>query len=160
MAVTFLSLGSNLGDRELYLKKAIDGLTGRRVEIVRRASLYETEPRDVADQPWFLNTVVEARTQLSPEDLLKACLDTERDNSRVRTAAKGARTLDIDVLFYDDRIIRQPGLIIPHPRLAERKFVLLPLSEIASAFVDPKSGVTVAKLLDRCPDNTEVKLHQ
>src|SRR5437879_653431 len=125
MAATFLSLGSNLGDRELYLKKGIQGLQQRRIQIVRTASWYETEPKDVGDQPWFLNTVVEAATDLSPEELLIACLDVERENGRVRTIPKSARSLDIDILFYGERIIREPGLKIPHPRFAERKFVLI-----------------------------------
>jgi 2-amino-4-hydroxy-6-hydroxymethyldihydropteridine diphosphokinase len=161
MAVTFLSLGSNLGVRELYLKKGIEGLNRRGVDVLGEASVYETEPKDVGDQPWFLNTVVEARTRLSPRELLTVCMEVERENARDRTApAKSARTLDIDILFYDQRIVREMDLTIPHPRLAARKFVLVPLGEIAPGFIDPVSGDTVSALLERCLDTAEVRLHQ
>ncbi len=160
MAVTFLSLGSNLGDRELYLKKGIEGLAQHRIDVRRVASVYETEPKEVSGQPWFLNTVVEATTGLSPRELLTACLDIELQNKRVRTAEKSARSLDIDILFYDDRIIHEPNLTIPHPRYSQRKFVLVPLAEIAPGRVDPETGRTISELLESCLDTAEVRLRQ
>src|SRR5262245_41524546 len=135
MTVTYLSLGSNLGDRELYLKKALHGLQVHGIQILRSASLFETEPKDVAGQPWFLNTVVEANTVLSAPELMKVCLDVEHDNQRVRTVPKAARNLDIDIIFYGTDVVREAGLTIPHPRFSHRKFVLVPLAELAPAFI-------------------------
>src|SRR5262249_20265547 len=112
--VVYLALGSNLGDREANLKSAARGLEIRGVHIRRRASLYLTEPRDVLNQPWFLNTVVEADTSLLPEALLAVCLDVEEENQRQRSTDKGPRTVDIDIIFYGTQIIQKPGLVVPH----------------------------------------------
>jgi 2-amino-4-hydroxy-6-hydroxymethyldihydropteridine diphosphokinase len=160
MPICFLSLGSNLGDREFYLKNAVDGLTQHGILVVREASIYETEPKDVGEQPWFLNTAVEVATDLSARDLLTACLAIERTNQRQRSDAKPPRTLDIDIIFYGSNIFREPGLTIPHPRLGERKFVLVPLNEIAAGFKDPASRQTVSQLLANCRDTSIVRLHQ
>jgi len=154
---TFLSIGSNLGDRETYLKNAVHGLREQGIETVETASVYETEPKDVGVQPWYLNTVVKAQTQLPPQDLLSRCLFVEEQNQRVRDGVRAARTLDIDILFYGNQIIRETGLSIPHPRLAERKFVLVPLAEIAPDFVDPLSETSIACLLRQCRDSSEVR---
>jgi 2-amino-4-hydroxy-6-hydroxymethyldihydropteridine diphosphokinase len=154
---TFLALGSNLGDREMYLRKALPGLREQGIETVRTASVYETEPKDVGDQPWFLNTVIEAKTHLSAREVLDACLFVERQNQRVRGGGRDARSLDIDVLFYGNQIVHEDGLSIPHPRLIERKFVLTPLAEIAPDFVDPLTGQTIATLLRQCTDPSEVR---
>jgi 2-amino-4-hydroxy-6-hydroxymethyldihydropteridine diphosphokinase len=157
MNSVFLALGSNLGDREEYLRSGLRGLAARGIDIVRVAPVYSTEPLVVVEQPWFLNTVIEARTQLAPSELLNACLDVERENHRVRTEGlKGPRTLDIDIIFYDARIIREPGLTIPHPSFAGRRFVLAPLADIAPDFRDPVSGKTIRELLDACPDTSNI----
>src|ERR1043166_6865127 len=125
MFSVFLALGSNLGEREHYLQKAVESLPTHDIEIAGAAGVYETEPKDVTDQPWFLNTVVHARTALSPRELLQAALSIELENQRVRTASKSARTLDVDIIFYENQVICEPGLTIPHPRFRERKFVLI-----------------------------------
>ena len=156
--IVYLALGSNLGDRQAYLKSAVESLSFGDIELVRSASIYETEPRDLVDQPWFLNTVVEANTLLSPEQLLETCLDVEEENSRRRTEVKEPRTLDIDIIFYGDRIVRKPGLSIPHPAFRQRRFVLEPLAEIAPDFVDPITGYTVRQLLKDVYDSGEIRL--
>ena len=155
--IVYLALGSNLGDCEANLRSAMQGLSVRGVEIRRCASLYLTEPRDVVDQPWFLNTVIEANTSLLPEALLTACLAVEEENLRLRSSNKGPRTVDIDIIFYGTEIIRRPGLVVPHPRFSNRRFVLDPLAEIASEFVDPVSGKSIRQLLDASTDSGEVR---
>jgi 2-amino-4-hydroxy-6-hydroxymethyldihydropteridine diphosphokinase len=150
--IVFLALGSNLGDRQAYLRSAIDGLSRHGVQIVRSASLYSTEPQGMAGQPWFLNTVVEANTLSSPEELLESCLAVEKENLRERKDEKESRTLDIDIIFYGDRILKTLGLTIPHPEFPNRRFVLEPLAEIAPDFVDPVSGKSVRQLLENVND--------
>jgi 2-amino-4-hydroxy-6-hydroxymethyldihydropteridine diphosphokinase len=157
MVSTFLSLGSNVGDRAHYLKKGIEELTQHHVEVVAIAGIYETEPKEVTDQPWFLNTVVQANTDLTPHQLLEVCLSIERENQRVRPMRKAPRTLDLDIIFYADRVLREPELTIPHERFRERKFVLIPLAEIAPTVTDPVTGTTVRDLLRLCTDTSEVR---
>ena len=154
----YIALGSNLGNREEYLRTGLRHLAEQGIDITQTASVYSTAPRDVLDQPRFLNTVIEADTALSPQELLATCLDIEQQNKRVRGTGtnKAPRTLDIDIIFYGTEIIRTPELTIPHPRFAVRRFVLLPLAEIAPNFVDPVSGRTIAELLAHCPDDGEV----
>lgn len=153
----YLALGSNIGDREGYLKSAIAGLSRRDIRIVRSASVFSTEPREVLDQPWFLNTVLEADTLLAAEELLDACLAVEQENFRKRDTNKGPRTIDIDIIFYGSEIIRKPALIVPHPRFANRRFVLEPLAELAGGLIDPASQKTVRDLLESCRDNAVVR---
>src|SRR3954467_12771324 len=144
--VVYLALGSNLGDRQAYLRSAIHGLSGRGVHTLRSASLYSTEPKNMAGVPWFLNTVVEANTLLSADELLETCLAVEEENLRNRTGRIESRTLDIDIIFYGDRIIKKTGLAIPHPEFRNRRFVLEPLAEIAPDIIDPVTGKTVREL--------------
>src|SRR5688500_15951473 len=106
--LVYLALGSNLGDRKAYLRSAVTGLAERGVRIIRSASIYSTEPRAVHDQPWFLNTVVAAETELEPRALLEACLAVEALNGRIRDHHKGPRTLDIDIIFFESRLIDEP----------------------------------------------------
>ncbi len=152
----YLGIGSNLGNREEYLRCAVRQLSEQAVDILQCASVYSTEPRDLRDQPWFLNTVLLARTDLSARSLLAACLEVERENLRERDLPKGPRTLDIDILFYGTEIIRESCLTIPHPRFSQRRFVLAPMVEIAPGFVDPLTGKTMRELLDVCPDTATV----
>jgi len=154
--IVYLALGSNLGDPEEHLRAAIRALPEHGIDTLCCASVYSTEPREVLDQPWFLNTVVQATTNLSPVDLLTACLDIERENHRTRDQLKGPRTLDIDILFYGSEVVRKPGLIIPHPSFSARRFVLEPLAEIAPDFVDPLTGQTIQELLGCCADEATV----
>jgi 2-amino-4-hydroxy-6-hydroxymethyldihydropteridine diphosphokinase len=110
------------------------------------------------DQRWFLNSVVEAQTLLSPRELLKTCLMIEKQNHRVRTAISTARTLDIDILFYGEQIVRESDLTIPHPRLALRKFVLVPLAQLAPNFIDPVTKESISTLLRKTSDTSVVRL--
>jgi 2-amino-4-hydroxy-6-hydroxymethyldihydropteridine diphosphokinase len=155
----YLGLGSNIGDREAQLRSAVQALEGRDVTVRRSASLYATEPRDFEDQPWFLNTVFEVRTLLEPTLLLQRCLEIEREAGRVRDQSKGPRPIDIDILLYKDRLIDEPNLVVPHPRYRDRRFVLIPLVELAPDLADPASGLTMKQLLDLCPDDGEVRRH-
>lgn len=137
--------------------RGIEALEARGVRIVRRSSLYETEPVGVLDQPWFLNAVVEGETALAPEALLQACRATEIDAGRERVVRFGPRTLDVDVLWYDGRVVDLPDLQIPHPRMHERRFVLVPLTEIAPTLTDPRSGTPYAELLTRLDERKKVE---
>ena len=153
----FLGLGSNVGDREEHFRAAVNSLSERDIRVWRSASLYWTEPRDLEDQPWFLNTVVEVRTLLSPEALMHECLEIEKTLGRVRDVPKGPRPLDIDILIYKDLILDAPGLTVPHPRYRERRFVLVPLVELTPDLADLVCGLTMRQLLDLCPDTGEVR---
>jgi 2-amino-4-hydroxy-6-hydroxymethyldihydropteridine diphosphokinase len=155
--VVFLGLGSNLGDREAAIEDALARLSDRGVRVRERSSNWATEPVGGPPQGEFLNAAAGVLTTLSPEALLAACLDVEREMGRVRTVRNGPRTIDIDVLLYGERRVDEPGLTIPHPRLAERRFVLAPLAEIAAERRHPVLGLTVAELLARCPDRSRVR---
>jgi len=158
-APVFLGLGSNLGDREAALEGALQRLAARGFRVTRRSSLWLTEPVGGPPQGFFLNAVVQGETALRPEALLEACLATEREMGRVRAERNGPRTIDVDVLFFGEERRLSPGLVIPHPRLHERRFVLEPLAEIAPGFVHPTLGLSVRELLARCPDTSSVGPH-
>jgi 2-amino-4-hydroxy-6-hydroxymethyldihydropteridine diphosphokinase len=129
-AQAYLALGSNLGDRLATLQRAVDLLDARRgIDVVRSSRVYETEPVG-PPQPAYLNAVVDVRTDLEPRELLKECLAVEEKLGRVRGERWGARTIDVDVLTYDVREIAEPDLVVPHPRMHERAFVLVPLADL------------------------------
>lgn len=145
--IAYLSLGSNLGDRERNLRDALDLLAGPGLRVVRVSSFYETEPLEVRDQPWFLNAVAEVETELFPKQLLARIQKVEQQLGRKRTAPKGPRTIDIDILLYGSAVIDAEELQVPHPRLAERRFVLEPLAELAPDLRHPVSHRTVTEML-------------
>jgi len=153
----FLSLGSNLGDRRANLEEALRLLTSQAVQVVRRSSWYETDPVGYADQPAFLNLVVEVRTTLEPRALLRRAQAVEAALGRERTVRWGPRTVDVDLLLYGGRVVVEPDLVVPHPRMRERAFVLVPLYEVAPDLVLP-DGTPVAALLPSVADQRVVRL--
>jgi 2-amino-4-hydroxy-6-hydroxymethyldihydropteridine diphosphokinase len=156
----YLSLGSNLGDRAANLQRAITALPGAGVRVLRRSSLYETEPVDFLAQPWFLNCVVEAETSLMPRQLLHALQGIERAFGSRKLVARGPRIIDLDILFYGARMIRTEEMEIPHPRMAQRRFVLVPLAELAPGLRHPVLGATIVDLIAATKDKSTVQLWQ
>lgn len=156
----YLSLGSNIGDRALSISRAIDSLPVHGVHVVQQSSPYETEPVELRDQEWFLNGVVEVETKLTPQRLMQALLDIERSMGRLRLTPKGPRIIDMDILLFGLTIVHERGLEIPHPRMAERRFVLVPFAEIAAGAIHPVLKKTIAELLDETPDRSEVRLYR
>jgi 2-amino-4-hydroxy-6-hydroxymethyldihydropteridine diphosphokinase len=159
MALAYLSLGSNLGDREATLSRARQALR-ERFAPVRFSSVYETEPVDLTDQPWFLNQVAEVPTDMPPETLLEWVRSLENRMGRRREIPKGPRTLDVDILLYDDRVLLREDLTLPHPRLAERRHVLVPLAELTPGLRLPPAGPTVRQALEKVKDHSQVRIHE
>jgi 2-amino-4-hydroxy-6-hydroxymethyldihydropteridine diphosphokinase len=156
----FVALGANVGDREANILAARGELEARGFRVTAMSSLYLTEPVDAPPQEWFLNAVAGGETALTPEALLQACLDTERELGRVRDVPRGPRTIDLDLLLYGNEVRDAPGLVLPHPRMHERRFVLVPLAEIAPGTRHPILGLTAAEMLRLCPDRSQVMLHE
>jgi len=154
----YLSLGSNLGDRAANLERAVEALSGIGVRVLRRSSTYETEPVDLLEQPWFLNCVVEAETLLEPRQLLDGLQAIESGLGSRKLVQRGPRMIDLDILFYEAAVIQEAGMEIPHPRLAERRFVLIPLAEIAPEFRHPVLRKTAAELLAATQDRSAVRI--
>jgi 2-amino-4-hydroxy-6-hydroxymethyldihydropteridine diphosphokinase len=152
----FLSLGSNLGDRVANIRMALEELPRVGVEIKRVSSLYRTEPVDFRPQPWFVNCVAESATHLMPMQLLKAAKSVERALGRRPNIAKGPRTIDIDILFYENAVVHCADLCIPHERMTERRFVLLPLNELAANLRHPVTKQTVCEMLQQTGDTSQV----
>ena len=144
-----IALGSNLGDREAHLRRAIEALVPA-FSNLRVSSLYETDPVDVpGSQPMFLNAAATGESDLSARGVLDALLSVEQQLGRERPYAGAPRTIDLDLILYGGSVINAPGLAVPHPRFRERRFVLEPLAEIASDWVDPVTGKTMRELLAR-----------
>ncbi|MGA7624611.1 MAG: 2-amino-4-hydroxy-6-hydroxymethyldihydropteridine diphosphokinase [Candidatus Acidiferrales bacterium] len=158
MAKVYLSLGSNLGDRAQNIARSIEALAARGIRLMKQSSLYETEPVELRAQEWFLNSVIEVETNKTPQELMHQVLEIERGMGRIRTAPKGPRIIDMDILLYGLRTVREPNLEIPHPRMADRRFVLVPFAEIAPDAVHPTYKKTIAELLAETPDSSEVRM--
>jgi 2-amino-4-hydroxy-6-hydroxymethyldihydropteridine diphosphokinase len=147
MPTVYIGIGSNLGSREQNCLKAIALLTENNITVTKQSSMHETEPWGVKDQPGFINMAVEAETDFTPERLLEILKDIEKEIGRKETHRWGPRTIDLDILLYNDLVINTPGLTIPHNLMHEREFVLRPLSEIAPDKVHPVMGKPIKELL-------------
>lgn len=143
----YLALGSNLGDREAALRNAIERMESPELHVLRRSGVYETEPMEILDQPWFLNQVVEAETSLFPRQLLTRLKKLEIALGRRPTMPKGPRAIDIDILLYGDVVVSAADLTIPHAAMAERRFVLEPLAELAGELRHPVTGKRFREML-------------
>lgn len=152
----YLGLGSNLGDRRAHIERALELLSESGINLTRVSSLYRSEPVDVTAQPWFLNCVAETETELMPLQLLRRLKRIEACLGRRRGRRRGPRTIDIDILLYASHVMDTSELSIPHPRMAERRFVLLPLRELAPELRHPVSRRTVAELLAATVDHSRV----
>jgi 2-amino-4-hydroxy-6-hydroxymethyldihydropteridine diphosphokinase len=151
MKTAYLGLGSNIGDREQNLREALAKLAAPDLRVARLSSVYETEPVGFAAQRWFLNLVVEIETDLFPMQLLSRTAKIEQALGRARTVKNGPRTLDIDILLYGRAVVRSAKLEIPHPRMAERRFVLAPLAELAPDLRHPVTHQSIRAMLDGAP---------
>jgi 2-amino-4-hydroxy-6-hydroxymethyldihydropteridine diphosphokinase len=151
--IAYISAGSNLGDSLEICKRAVTWLDDKGdIHVFANSRYFITEPVGYADQPWFVNAVFGVRTGLAPMALLFLLQAAQKTYGRVKKGVRfGPRMLDLDILFYNDMIIDEPGLVIPHPRIAERRFVLEPLCDIAPDLIHPGLGVSVAQLLARIP---------
>lgn len=160
MKITYLLIGSNEGNRMQWLKEAIKQIGDKCGAIEQQSSIYQTAAWGLEDQPDFLNMALEVHTNLNTLELLKSINTIEGNLGRQRKVKWGQRTLDIDILFYNQETINTPNLIVPHPRLEERRFALLPLNEIAPNMVHPISKKTVSQLLAECTDTLDVELYE
>ena len=157
MITVYIALGTNVGEREANLLQALQLLPESGVQIRRVSSIYETEPVDYLDQEWFLNAALEGQTELDALDLLSALRVIEARMGSKKAFAKGPRKIDLDILLYGDETIDTPELQVPHPRMLERKFVLIPLAEIAPNLRHPSWKSGVSHLLAVVPDHSAVK---
>jgi 2-amino-4-hydroxy-6-hydroxymethyldihydropteridine diphosphokinase len=154
--IVFLSLGSNVGDRPENLRAAIAALPGAGVDVKRVSSIYETEPVDLLEQPWFLNCVVQGETTVPAVELLRALREIERRMGSKKLIARGPRLIDIDILLYGQQTIDSPELQVPHPRMHLRRFVLAPLAELAPDITHAQWSATAAQLLASTEDQSVV----
>ena len=156
MKRAYLSLGSNLGDRRANIRQALGRLEAQGVRAVRVSSLYKTEPVGYKAQPWFLNCVAEIETDLMPLQLLRRCRAVERELGRRPGLRGGPRPIDLDILLYERAVVQLPEVTVPHPRMAERRFVLVPLNELAAQVRHPVTQQTVADMLHETADHSQV----
>jgi 2-amino-4-hydroxy-6-hydroxymethyldihydropteridine diphosphokinase len=158
LKVVYIALGSNIGDRAENLQQARAQITAPDLRVLRASSIYETAPRDIKDQPWFLNQVIECETDLFPRQLLARLQKIEKSMGRKRGIAKGPREIDLDILFFGDAVVKAPELEVPHPRMAERRFVLQPLAELAPEKKHPGTRKTVREMLAGVADQVVRKI--
>jgi len=156
MIEIYIGLGSNMGNKEENIRKAIECIK-EKCKILKTSSLYETEPVGYEQQDWFFNGVIKAETELEAQPLLKFLQEIEEKLGRVRKIKDGPRIIDLDLLLYGDQIITDENLIVPHPRMQERGFVLIPLNEIEPNFVHPILQKTIQILLSELPKEKEVR---
>lgn len=157
MARAYIGLGSNVGDREVFLGKAIEMLgDSKRVKVLRRAGFYETEPVGREDQSWFINTVAEIETSLPPHELLAHTQSIESKLGRRQREHWGPREIDLDILLYENRVLDTPTLTLPHPQLHQRRFVLAPLCELAPDLIHPIFQRPLRELLENLSDCKQV----
>ena len=158
MSKVMVGVGSNLGDREFLIRKAIEAMRDLPgTAVIGVSSLYDTDPVGDVEQPPYLNAVAWIETTLEPRELLWQLLLIEQRMGRVRSQRWGPRPIDLDLLFYEDRIVAEPDLTVPHPESHKRAFVLLPLAELDPDFVHPASGESVRKMLRKLPPNPPVR---
>ena len=159
--VAFIGIGTNLGDRFAQLRRALECLQADPgILRVRVSRVYETEPVGDPTQPWYLNAVAEVKTLYAPQDLLKRCLELERQAGRQRTTPGEARTLDLDLLAYEHYHLETPQLVLPHPRMHQRAFVLIPLAELAPHWRHPLVGKTVEEMVQQLEDPHQVYVYK
>jgi 2-amino-4-hydroxy-6-hydroxymethyldihydropteridine diphosphokinase len=157
MNIAYLLIGGNEGDRSAYLQETTRRMAVHGARVIRQSSVYETAAWGKTDQAAFLNQALILETPLDAPALMKQLLATEEQLGRIRTERYGSRTIDIDVLFFNEDVIRLSWLTIPHPEVANRRFALVPMDEIAPDYIHPVLGKTIHELLDQCPDKLEVK---
>jgi 2-amino-4-hydroxy-6-hydroxymethyldihydropteridine diphosphokinase len=157
-AVAYISLGSNMGDRIMFLQEARNYIQSDIGNILHESKIYETSAWGNTNQPKFLNQIIKIETKLSPKYLLENCLCIEKKLGRTRVKIWDQRTIDLDILFYDKQIIHHENLIIPHPYLHLRNFILVPMNEINPDFIHPVLELTISQLLEKCPDTLETSV--
>ena len=159
MANVFIGIGSNLGDKEDNIRKSL-GLMKNQLKVLKISSLYETKPVGYKKQDMFLNCAIQSSTKLSPIELLEFLQSIEKRLGRVRTIKNGPRTIDLDILIYDDNVINQKKLIVPHPRLHERQFVLEPLKELKPSLMHPVMKKTIGELYDSLEKKESARIYK
>ena len=156
--IAVLLLGSNLGNRVSFLNRAVDLVSQNCGKIFKYSSFYESAPWGYLQQPYFINQCVLLETWLHPSVLLNELIKIEKTLGRTKTGKWQARLIDIDILFFGNRVIEEANLIIPHPMIAQRKFTLIPLHEVLPAFIHPKFNISITGLLEACTDKEEVRI--